>query len=341
MSIRRIKEHSAFLLAVGLSLVVAAGASPSTRKTVNRKKSLAAGQASNGKTSSAKIITSKIQITQGSRIPAPNRLNPSIGTPAPLGQATSGTSIKGVLPAVTLPRTPAKAGVDLTATYTASAKETSDRDRVSSLDFELAPWVAVGRNYKADGYVSVAKDLNGYLESKVTDARLGFFHNPIPLSKVWQYRPKVTVFLPVDSEKRDVNSFRTAVSMGNRFLFERGNLTGFWQTSFGKNFYQYTTTGAGDSNPSFSVSNSLKANLSFGKFYLEVTPAASTRWTYEGTPSTTFDIAEEIGMGLGAWTIGLGHTNSDSLYQANGSDSNFTFFNGNTSKLYLTANLTF
>jgi hypothetical protein len=232
-------------------------------------------------------------------------------------------------------------GGDLTATWSGSALESADRDRVSTLDLELAPWIALGHSLRADAYVSATRDMNGYQESKMTDGRLGILREPVALSRVFKARPKMTVYLPVEPEKREVNSFIGALGASGRVLFEKDVLSGYYQIGLTRNFYSYTTTGKGESNPEWSLGHALKTDLRLGALTLDLTGLLTTKRTFEGTPSSTFEVSEELDWGLGAWTVGVGHTNGASLYQANGADSNFSFANGNTSKFYANANYSF
>lgn len=233
-------------------------------------------------------------------------------------------------------------GGDLTATYSGSALETSDQDRVSTLELEVAPWIATSKNTKLDGYLDLSRDMNNYGETTIADARVGFLHNPIRLSKVFQYRPKAVLYLPADAKKREVNSFLGAVGFGNRILFETGILSGYYQLGLTKNVYRYETTGdSGESNPSWSLGNVLKMGLSVDRFSLDVTGSVTQKWTFEATPSSSFEVSEELGATLSkVWAVSVGHSNGDSLFLANGSDSNFSFANGNTSKFYLSVNYT-
>lgn len=266
---------------------------------------------------------------------APSDSSVSSGGAAPTAQSvvsvrSSETVVKGKT-----------SGADLSLTFAASARRTEDESRTSATDFELAAWKAIGKRLRVDGYVGATRDTNGLEETKLADARIGILHNPILIARRLQYRPKLTIFLPTDSDRRKIDSFRTGISLNNRLSFQKQNFFSFYQLSATKNFYQYETSGNGESNPSHSFSHTLNLNYAVGNFYVGFTPNLVNRWTFSGTPSTSFSLSEEFGYGWQDWMLAIGHTNSDSLYKANGADTNFTFFNGNTSKYYLTANYTF
>ncbi len=232
-------------------------------------------------------------------------------------------------------------GASAAMTYSASARSTADTDRSSETDLEIAPWAAVGRHLTMDGYLGISRPTNGYRETRFADGRIGIFRNSMKLSQHWLFRPKATLFLPLNSDNRTIHSFRTGLNLAGRLMFATGALQGFYQLSGTQNFYRYTTTGTGESNPARSLSHVVKGVYSWRQMYFDLTGSVASRWTFAGTPSTTFGISEEIGFSEGQWSIGLGHSNSDSLYQANGSETNLTFFSGYTSKYYVSASVFF
>lgn len=234
-------------------------------------------------------------------------------------------------------------GADLTTTMTTSTVDTDTSDRSTGMDFEFAPWVQVSKQIKLDAYIAANQDLRGDREFKLANSRLGIANTPVEiLGPSLKYRAKLTWALPTNETDRELASFRSSLSLANRFYYELvPDLSGYYQLSLGRGIYRYDTTAAGESNNEWTLANTLLMNYDIKKFYLQLVPRISSTRTFRGTDSTRFELTEEVGLNFDKFAVGIGHTNSDNLYLANGRDSNFSVFDRDTSNYYLTTNITF
>lgn len=240
---------------------------------------------------------------------------------------------------------PKTVGGFLTNTFSTSVTNLGADERQTSNELQLLTWKQINKLLRADLFVSASQSLHGERRLLLQNTMLGLMHTPVPvLGDVLSYRLKVTVILPTNENDRELASLRGAVVLGNRFFINikaLPALSSFYQLNLSKSFHGYETTASGESNNQFSVGHTLLTNFDIGKFYVQVVPRVSSRWTYEGTPSSSFELAEEVGVNLGRFSLGVGHTNSDNLVKANGRDSNFSVFDRDTSTYYMTANLSF
>lgn len=278
--------------------------------------------------STESIATSQASTVSAATIPT----NTSSASAA--NQAPAGASAK-------------KFGGAFTSTLTTSVVEDTASDKSVTTDFELEAWAAISKNWKVDAYTAISKDMRNDRDAKFQNANVGISHTPVSILGMGdqiKYRAKLTAILPTEQEAREVADFRGGLSLGNRFFFSpkaTPAFSGYYQLSLGRNFHQYETTGLGEANQAYSIGHTLLTQVELGKFYLQFVPRITSRFTYQGTPSTRFEHITEIGAGLGAWSLGLGHTNSDNFYKANGQDSNLSLFDRDTSNYYFTASLAF
>ncbi len=254
-------------------------------------------------------------------------------------------SAMSAAPVAPQPKKSKRFGADLTNTISTSVVNAGANERSTTNDVELAPWVQLNKILKLDLYVAVSKDLERERKLTLQNTMLGLSHRPVSIiGDELKYRLKVSAILPTNEKDREMASLRGGVSLGNRFLISPKVLPAFssyYQLSLGKSFHGYDTTVSGQSNNQFSVGHTLLMNVDISQFYVQVVPRITSKFTYEGTPSSSFELAEEIGMNIGKFSIGLGHTNSDNLVKANGRDSNFSVFDRDTSNYYMLANMSF
>ncbi len=230
-------------------------------------------------------------------------------------------------------------------TMNSSVLERGANTASSSMDLEFVPWVSLSKKIRMDLFLGLSKDLRNEERTTFQNSTLAIFNTPISFTPVFKYRAKLGALLPTNEESREIHSFRGGINLSNRFFIlptSLPELSMFYQINVAKNFHRFQTTGLGESNQSYSIAHAYFANYEIGNFYFSVTPRFTQRWTYQGTPSTLFSNTEEVGMNVRAdFSLALGHTNADNLFQANGRDSNFSVFDQDTSNYYISANYIF
>ena len=233
---------------------------------------------------------------------------------------------------------------DFRYTTRASSTEFSDPRQNAAMDFEMFALWRLTPKLRIDGYTAWTKGINGLRETDMQNTSFRLDQTPFKLGRHFLTRSRVGVILPTNGIERTEQKYLGSASFDQRLLFSapflRG-LSGFYAVSAVKNFHQFNTTFEGDPLISFAVGQRLLLNYEFiPGFYVEASPRVSQRWDYQGTPSATFGLYQEIGWSNGMITVSLGHNNEGLLFRENGKDLNLSFDDPNNANYYLTLGLT-
>lgn len=227
-----------------------------------------------------------------------------------------------------------------TAAKTRSLYDHQDGSLKESLDFEFAPsylW-SLGNTLL---YMTYSEDLRAEEASDastVSDIAIIHTFKGWNLPKI-NLKPGLILMIPFAKESVKVKGLQTSVaaklaaSIPEKLLIPGLSFGG--AVTVGRSFHRYDTAMTGDSNNQYSSRQILMSSYSLGIFSVGVEFHHINAWTYKGTLKEAFEHFEEASVAAGDhFSFSLGHTNSGSVFKANGYESNYKLVDENNSLVY-------
>jgi hypothetical protein len=210
----------------------------------------------------------------------------------------------------------------------------------STLDFGVYPWVSYENLVKIKFGIDGTQNQKDSEKSQINSGFIGLSSFPLLSDHTFQLTPSVTASLPVNKNQIDRQSLQwagslgLAVSLNEKYLPK--NLSTGVSFGFGKYFYNYSTSTAGDVNTDYSLRQVLYGNYTANKWfslYAEIQHASIIN--FESHTNETFNNKEEfVFYFIKNLSILFGHTNGGSILKADGISNNLAVVNENTSIVY-------
>ncbi|MBF0298987.1 MAG: hypothetical protein HQK51_09730 [Oligoflexia bacterium] len=182
---------------------------------------------------------------------------------------------------------------------------------------------------------SVSKDFTQDREQKINDSTIYFAKVLFNLGQYIKFATTSSVVVPTSEVSRVEKGLRTAVAIGPSITFDLAMIglkyvTFKYSPSFSKNFHKFTTDASNKMNTSYSIKNKFGLTYTPWDFLiLASTLTLADTWSYRDTRripsfenrySINANVTDEIG-------ISLELVYGDSLYKANGHDTNYKLLN--------------
>lgn len=164
-----------------------------------------------------------------------------------------------------------------------------------------------------------------------------FSYKRFQLFKSIDISNRLVVALPANELIRRRDSYNGAIGLGTDFGYKVQSFPLDLQIGFtlSKNFHEYEINRDGKPNNSFVFSTSFLAKYKVQKFTISASGAYKKAQSYGGFERDTFLNGIEVEYAHNdSYAFQMGTKNEGSALKANGKDSNFEFFNENTSALY-------
>lgn len=234
----------------------------------------------------------------------------------------------------------------LDLSYNTNMYETADPDYSSSSDLMLTYRYKFSSNYT---YLLVF----GANQDFVDDKKTTLYDTTTALSTTLydntglSISGKIALTIPTDRESRDNTSLITQIATGVGFVYSvpaLKELSFSYSPTYTLNIHEYQTQLSGVSNNQHSFKNTFSASLDlFESLNFDITYIHRSNWTYEGYRKTdAFQLDETLTYTISpSISLAAGHSNYASIYKANGADSNYKFYDRDSStySLSLTVNL--
>lgn len=234
--------------------------------------------------------------------------------------------------------------MSMSASRSQSLYDFQDGTRKESNSFEFLPtyqW----RFGKTQLFVAYEQDLRRSENSDLADMALihGF--------KGWSFEtvkliPGITMTIPQAKLSRERYNLDLGIaSSWTVAVQEKLLVPGFYfrgGVSLGRNFHRYDQATNGEPLTRYSFRQFILTGYSIGRFSFDAEAHHVGRWDYKDSQRETFEHSEEATVAFAdQYGFTLGHTNSGSIFKANGSDSNVSIVDENASLVYAKLSVNF
>jgi len=231
-------------------------------------------------------------------------------------------------------------GITGGVTALSSLHELSHVDHRASIVFGFIPKYSISRSVTLSSALAFTKDLEGDQEFTIEDPEVSLgYQKKLNPYLVFGSDLGVAIAVNPDSIRNDSLIFATSLSPALTLDFSRFGASGLSLTNamaFTKAFHEFRTKASGPSNIEYALSEALVLSYRFlEKFSVSATGAYAFGWTYAGVLNQSFKVKESLGYQItDVLAAAIGHSNSGRSFLENGVDSNISIFNGESSTVY-------
>lgn len=241
--------------------------------------------------------------------------------------------------------------------YTSALYDQQDGQREKSYDFLLASSYKMNANYSVSAVLTGSADANNRDGSDFGKGQLTLSKTPWSWKmdenflKAWDFKPSLSLSLPVSKDARDNQSLIVGVRPGisispNASLLGTEKLKLALEITAARNIHTYETARSGKSNAQYGSAQTLKLGYTvLKKISLELAANHYNSWTYQGTANELWGHSQELSASLSeklAWAVGHQYGNpAVNIYRADGSSLNLGLINEQFSYYYTNLTATF
>lgn len=172
-------------------------------------------------------------------------------------------------------------------------------------------------------------------KTQMNNTSFGLSLNPIKLSESVLLIQKFYGYLPTNEDSRKLESFQTAAGGSSLFYYSHPLASFYYRFNAKKNSHQFSQNSSAEFNISHSVDNLLGAEITRGKWTLNLDTQYITAWNYNNRLKATYLLAQTLSyQASSAVTLSLGHYHQSEAFKANGTENNFKLFDVRTSYIY-------
>jgi hypothetical protein len=240
-------------------------------------------------------------------------------------------------------------GLNISMSVNSTLHEADDANRSTYAQLLLAPTYAISKDWVASAFWTIDQELNHDRLVTPNDLLTSIRYGTPVKNDYASLSALLSANLPVSKRSRERDSLIVGMGAAARVGYDLARakvpLGGMYQLGVGRNFHEYTVSTTGKSNSKYTVKNRLVVSLALldrERLQVATDLAFSNNWSYLGEMTSSFSIGEELTYKVTptlALATGIG--NSGNMLKANGADSNFAVFNGETSEVYVSVSYTF
>lgn len=217
----------------------------------------------------------------------------------------------------------------------------SDPNYSAENDLDVLPSYKLSDSFSLIGDFGYKKELSQQQRLTANNALVGVSHSAFQLLPYLKFSPRAGIVAPFNEQARSEDSLITALSTTAVFDWDgaaigaRGLTATYWAT-FKRSFYQYYTSGTGETNIEFNVKHTGYIGYAFNDTisFLQ-TVIYDQGWNYIGHMKQKFELDEELDFKLSKnFSIGAGLSNSGDVMAANQQDSNVEIYNPNSASVF-------
>lgn len=217
----------------------------------------------------------------------------------------------------------------------------------SGLDYSLRFNLKLSKDYtlRLDG--SYSQDPKRPQNDDFNDTSLGLVRAPFELGKLIKLGYKVGAVAPTSKKSSTLQNMQGAATAGLTVMINPDRLIPGLAVVSGlslrRNFHQYDTAMNGEVNTQYSSSQSLSVGYDWAYgISTTVEFVHKNGLTYQNNIKESFEHTEEIGYEINKTiSVAVGHTNSGNALKPNGTDSNVSLIDENSSLVYASATVAF
>lgn len=209
--------------------------------------------------------------------------------------------------------------------------ETSPKENILSL--ALVTSYRLTELVKASAKFGLYKENFGQRQTKATNGTITFAFKGFNLNESFSTTHNVAAIVPLAEETVKRDRLRTGLSLSNGLKYQSDYITLGYTILLGQNFHEYTFNADGTANIKNRLNQSIDITVPIVE-NLSLTTAGIYRmgWTYGGFNRYSFSFDADINYDFTKnLSVNLGTSNEGPALKANGTDSNISLYDEDTS----------
>lgn len=246
-------------------------------------------------------------------------------------QSTMGTSTVQIKPPVKADDKPLSVSLGLEMSESILKEENAPKE--NSVSMLIAPVYKINDTFKASAKVILNQDNFGQHETTASDVTLGLGIKGYKINESLKTTHSLGTIAPLSQNSVIRDRLKSQLSVSNGIAFSGNYFDLTYKLSLARNFHEYTQNAVGSANIEYRVSQLLDLKIPVTEnFYLTSQGTYRIGSTYQGFNRYSFifdaDMNYDITQKLAA---NIGTSNDGSALKSNGTDSNISAYNENTS----------
>jgi hypothetical protein len=210
-------------------------------------------------------------------------------------------------------------------------EDSLDREAESNVD--IIPSVYLGQGFSTSGRLIVTKEETGARNTTVSNARINLNKAGPNIGRDFESRFTVAGVAPTNEESRKRDRLQGAGILATRIKGQATSILGLTYTlSAQQNSHEFTVNAEGSPLVQYTLTNALDLDIEILKDWnLGLSGYYRQGWTYQGSQRQTY--GSEINLihtVAKNWEISAGIANEGKAFKANGTESNITIYDQNT-----------
>lgn len=234
-----------------------------------------------------------------------------------------------------------RTSISLRLDYSSNLYADTEPARERNFGFLAIPAFKISEFWSLSSRISVSKQVVGPENSELANIPAGLSYNRFKLFESIDIKNKISITTPTNQELREQDSYRGGVSLGTDFTYKTHSKilpTSFtYGISLIRSIHEFEVNSSGSPNIQYTLRNDfiidtgITENLS-----LSFSGVLRQARTYNDYQRESFISEIEMAYSVTpAWSVFAGTSNEGNTLKANGRESNITYYNENTSFLYM------
>lgn len=223
-----------------------------------------------------------------------------------------------------------------------TADQSNVESRSSSLSLLLTPKYRLTQELSVSGELMGSKELAGEQKFTLADAVLTGRHLSPEFLPGTRFTPGISLQLPTSEKSRnDYNMYAglgvlPRVSANFAKIWDDPNLDMSYQMGFYRLFHAYDRSESGSPLSEYKLAHRGDVSYQLGRrFRADILFIYTSAWTYQNSQIDTFTSDQSITwIADPRWEITVGHTNEGNALRPDGSTTNISLANSNSSTFY-------
>lgn len=233
-----------------------------------------------------------------------------------------------------------KLSLPLIVEFSGNQLDTTEPDSSRSIVISSLPAYLISGTWAVASKIAVEKETLHQQDTSINNIPISLSYNRYKLFEVISVKNKFSGTIPTALKSREEESYRGALSLATDFSYEFGGSTLPTKLIYGlgltRNLHEFTQSKDGVNNVQYSLRQDLILGLSLTEeLSLEISTIYRHGRSYGDYQRDSFTNAAELALATSK-SLGLqmGITTEGNMLTANGRDSNFNYYNENTSIIY-------
>lgn len=222
-----------------------------------------------------------------------------------------------------------------------------DGSQTDAVDYLTRLNLKLTNNYSVRVQGGYSQDLKDSENNDFSNTTISLRRSPFDLNNIFKSTYRIGMIAPTSKDAYKRQNLLTGVTVGTDLIINPDRLiSGFeimGSINLTRNIHQYETALDGAVNTQYSSSQVVSMSYSFESgISISADFTHLNTWSYQNVMRDSFDFSQELGYEINpTFSIAAGHSNSGSSLKPNGTDSNVSLMDENSSIIYASGTIVF